>query len=229
MDLGVYELIADDLALIEEYVDEEVKDYVRPPLNRWDQNFLPSLVVLSGRHYGYEGRRLLSMAAALKLIFLGTFLHAKAGTEPARSALWGDYLYTKFFALLCRDGNLEFLPYLTEVICRINLRFIHSVARKEDPDAATVEVCGLLGGLATRVGSALAGAPADEVEGWYDVGHALGLLWGMQNCGRSSLTPRHLAEAEEALKKVPDLTERKVWQEMLLDLCKPATVWRMAP
>ncbi|GFN23562.1 hypothetical protein [Thermanaeromonas sp. C210] len=229
MALGVYELIADDLALIEEYVDEEVKNYVRPPLNTWDQNFLPSLVVLSGRYYGYEGRRLFSMAAALKLIFLGTFIHARAGTEPARPALWGDYLYTKFFALLCRDGNLEFLPHLTEVICRINLRFIHSVVKKEDPDVAAVEVCGLLGGLATRLGTTLAGAPADEVEGWYDVGHAFGLLWGIQNCGRPLLTSHHVAKAEEALEKVPDISGRKVWRGIFLDLCKPATVWRLAP
>lgn len=225
--------LAPDLEAVEQRLEQETAKLMWPHLSPCERHFLPALVILSGRFYGYRDQRLLSLATVLQLIFIASFIHTNASREAARPTLWGDYLYTKFFDLLCRDGNLEFLKPLAEMICTLHLRFITSPEQKEvkednDTGTALIEVCGIMGGIAAQLGGILGGARPEEARVWYELGHALGILWGRRITGQGTPVLQHIRAVEVALGKLPDVSEREILKEMFLALIKPSLTQQLA-
>ncbi|MCG0278779.1 MAG: hypothetical protein L5656_09665, partial [Thermanaeromonas sp.] len=98
--------LAKELLAVQRYLEKEKGKVWWPALSRLDWEFLPAMVIISGQSYRFQSPRLISLAAVFQLIFLASSIHANVGKEAARHTLWGDYFYTKFFELLCRDGNL---------------------------------------------------------------------------------------------------------------------------
>lgn len=231
MALHLCKQLAPDLEAVEQRLEQETMKLMWPHLGPWERHFLPTLVILSGRFYGYRGQRLLSLAAVLQLIFTASFIHTNAGREAARPTLWGDYLYTKFFDLLCRDGNLEFLKPLAEMICNLHLKFITCLVEKKegnDTDTAFIEVCGIMGGIAAKLGGILGGARPEEACVWYELGHGLGIIWGMRITGRGLPVLQHIEAVEAALGKLPEVSGREPLEEMFLALVKPSAAQQLA-
>ncbi|MGB9661055.1 MAG: hypothetical protein ACPL5F_03435 [Moorellaceae bacterium] len=231
MMLDLWPQLAADLEAVERRLEKETANYIQTLSGPWERYFLPALVMLSGRFYGYRGERLVSLAAVLQLIFTASFVHAKANRDAARPTLWGDYLYAKFFELLCRDGNLEFLEPLAEMIGNLHLNFIACLAeKKEAPDAQAgfIEGCGLLGGNAARLGGTVGGARPQEARVWYELGRALGIIWGMRIMEREMPIMQQVEAVKAALKRLPASSGRDSLENMLWALAKPERAQQLA-
>ncbi|MGI9862292.1 hypothetical protein SDD30_13015 [Moorella naiadis] len=162
-----------------------VPGFTLPALNKIDSELLPALVLLSSHGQGYFGPRALSLAVVLQLIFLASLIHSHKGKQSvALQTLMGDYFYTRFFDLLCRDGNLEFLEPLSQLICHLHLE---SARKQEKVLAGTVTVGtgepektidrASLARTATRLGSQLGKTSPQETRLWQEIGQLCGHLW----------------------------------------------------
>ncbi|SMB98167.1 hypothetical protein SAMN00808754_2168 [Thermanaeromonas toyohensis ToBE] len=218
-----------ELSAVQQHLEREKGRVTWPALSRLDWEFLPAMVIISGQFYRFQGPRLISLAAVFQFIFLASFIHTSAGKEAARPTLWGDYFYTKFFELLCRDGNLEFLPTLANMICQIHLLLIKMREAQEakDTDEIIREVRALLGGNAAKLGALLGGADLEEASLWYEVGRTLGAIWWERSAGQSVPTVL-LREAEATLKRIPDNPERSRAWEIFRAMCAPMEARKLA-
>lgn len=162
-----------------------VPGFTWPALNEIDSDLLPALVLLSSHGQGYFGPRALSLAVVLQLIFLASLIHSHKGKQGvALQTLMGDYLYTRFFDFLCRDGNLEFLEPLSQLICHLHLEAAWKqekilagtvTAWTGDPEKV-IDRAGLAL-MATRLGSQLGKVTFWEARTWQEIGLLFGRLW----------------------------------------------------
>lgn len=164
---------------------DQLVGFVWPVLNEIDRDLLPALVLLSAHGQGYFGPRALSLATVFQLIFLASLIHSRVNQGVAMQTLMGDYFYTRFFDLLCREGNLEFLEPLSRLICHLHL----DAARRQGQDAPGLAITGeaayrekdsgrvILAGEASRLGSRLGKTIPREDRIWQEIGLTLGRLW----------------------------------------------------
>lgn len=162
-----------------------VPSFTWPVLNQIDSDLLPALVLLSSHSQGYVGPRAVSLAVILQLIFLASLIHSHKGNQGiALQTLMGDYFYTRFFDLLCRDGNVEFLEPLSQLICHLHLE----AARKQEnilTGTITTETTVSEGTpnrvrlalTATNLGCQLGRATPAESRIWQKIGLLSGYLW----------------------------------------------------
>lgn len=221
--------LARELSAVQQHLEKEKGRVAWPALTGLDWEFLPAMVIISGQSYGFQGPRLTSLAAVFQFIFLASFIHANAGKEAARWTLWGDYFYTKFFELLCRDSNLEFLSALADMICQIHIVLIKlwEAQGSEEIDMATREIRALLGGNAAKLGALLGGASPKEASSWYEIGRTLGAIWWERTQGRA-IPVTLLKEIEAALRQLPDNPEKSRVLKILEMMCTPLEARKLA-
>ena len=107
------------------YLVRKMGEYI---LNSGGKRFRPSILLLSARLCGYEGREHLPLAAVVEFIHTATLLHddvvdnaeLRRGTASANtlwgseaSILVGDYLFSKSFYTMVQCGSMEVLRILS--------------------------------------------------------------------------------------------------------------------
>ncbi|QGP93650.1 hypothetical protein MGLY_30700 [Neomoorella glycerini] len=178
-----------------------------PVLNHFDQDFLPALVLLSAHTQGYFGPRALSLAAVFQFIFLASLIHNNVKHEIALETLVGDYFYTRFFDLLCRDGNLQFLAPLSQLICRIHLEAARQQEKVSSPERLRTRE--YLAAAATCLGSQLGQTEARLTQAWQEIGLLLGKLWNGQ-----AVT----LKASQAVERLAPGTVRELLGQLVIQL-----------
>jgi len=149
-----------------------------PVLDTVDKYILPSMVLISSKNQGYTGYRAISMAAVIQFIYLAIISHVdKEHDVVAPKILIGDYFYTCFFNILCRNENLEFLGLLSKAICDININITRKIIASNNKEDHTKEY---LTSMAAYIGSRLAKTKLKEVEAWRQLGYYIGRLWNGQ-------------------------------------------------
>jgi len=132
----VFEWMGDDL----EKVDQEFRKNLRSDvpiisaigeylLLSGGKRFRPTLLLLSSKLCGYRGSHHISMASLIEFIHTATLLHddvvdraeLRRGSVSANSiwgneacVLVGDFLFTKCFSLMVKNGNLKILQTISE-------------------------------------------------------------------------------------------------------------------
>ena len=107
------------------YLVRKMGEYI---LNSGGKRFRPSILLLSARLCGYEGREHLPLAAVVEFIHTATLLHddvvdnaeLRRGSASANtlwgseaSILVGDYLFSKSFYTMVQSGSMEVLRVLS--------------------------------------------------------------------------------------------------------------------
>lgn len=162
--------------------------FTLPVLKPWEQDLLPSLVLISAHTQGYFGPRALSLAAVFQSIFLASLMHSNVKQEVALQTLVGDLFYTRFFDLLCRDNNLQFLAPLSRLICQIHLDAARyqeknmegTNAARSNPSPEQLRSREYLAAAATFLGSQMGRTEPRETLVWQEIGLLLGKLWNGQ-------------------------------------------------
>jgi octaprenyl-diphosphate synthase len=159
----------------------------------------PTLTLAAAKLCGYEGERHFGLAAAVEFIHTATLLHddvvdssdlrrglatanAVWGNKP--SVLVGDFLFSRAFQLMVRDGSLAVLKILSEASATIaegevlQLVTANDIATTEEAYLQVIAAkTAALFAAATQIGAVVAGRPEAEIEAMAQFGHNLGMAF----------------------------------------------------
>ncbi|MDK2821217.1 MAG: hypothetical protein PWP31_1182 [Clostridia bacterium] len=215
---ALFKLLQPELEEVRQRLHKEITfrkrftpDFNWPALSELDQKFLPTLVLISANAKVFLSKKALSLATIFQFIFLASFIHCKAEKNIALETLMGDYFYTRFFDLLCRDDNIEFLEPLSKMICQIHLQANKQNCeldiKKTGSDNSFSKV--FLAKEAAYLGSKLGHVSLKESKVWQEVGILLGKLWDKQPV---------TTQAMHAIEKLTSGQAKKVLGEFVLYL-----------
>jgi octaprenyl-diphosphate synthase len=150
----IVQLVEDDLALVEELFQEQVRSDVKlvSEIGRYIQEgggkrIRPALLLLACRLCGYRGNRAILLASVVEFIHTATLLHddiideatVRRGRRSVNSrwgnditVLLGDFLYTKSMSMALSQDNLKILRLLSDVTLRMIEGEILEIERNGD-------------------------------------------------------------------------------------------------
>ncbi len=196
-------LVADDLAAVDDVIVNLLDNPVAmiPKIaghivSSGGKRIRPTLTLLVARMFGYHGARHIRLAACIEFIHTATLLHddvvdgsaLRRGATTA-NALWGnkpavlvgDFLLSRAFRLMVRDGSLDILGILTEASAAIAEGEIRQLAIANDlavsPDACMGVLqakTATLFATASEIGAVVAGEDACVRKAMRDYGLSLG-------------------------------------------------------
>ena len=159
----------------------------------------PILVLLSAKMCGYSGERHVNLAAAIEFIHTATLLHddvvdesklrrgQKTANEQwgnAASVLVGDFLLSRAFQLMARDGNLEILRILSDTSATMSEGEVKQLSTQNDIETSIETYIDVverktakLFSAACEIGPVIAGKSSLEQEEMARFGHNLGVAF----------------------------------------------------
>ena len=202
----IFDLVRDDLALVEHELAEESAAAFEPVseicgylLGGGGKRLRPALLLLSARYAGYRGECAIRLAAVVELIHSATLIHddvidsadTRRGRPSAnsrwgnhRSVLAGDWLYMQAFQIALEQRNFRILDVLIDLTKKMvegELIQLAKIGRLDvtEEDAlqlATYKTACLFSGCA-RLGAILGGLGETEEEALAEYGHCAGLAF----------------------------------------------------
>ncbi|MEN2978083.1 polyprenyl synthetase family protein [Tistrella bauzanensis] len=199
-------LVADDLKRVNQVIIDNMQSEVGliPQLashivSSGGKRLRPLLLLMSARLCGYQGQRHVPLAACVEFIHTATLLHDDVVDESAlrrgeatanavfgnkASVLVGDFLLSRAFQLMTRDGSLEVLQILSDasaVIAEGEVMQLLTSNDLETDEAAYLRVIesktAKLFEAACRIGPVVADRPRGDVDALARYGMALGVIF----------------------------------------------------
>ncbi|OPY01785.1 MAG: Octaprenyl-diphosphate synthase [Syntrophorhabdus sp. PtaB.Bin047] len=207
---GFTQIIQKDLDKLESSIDElmstrvsYIKEIVTYIIRSGGKRVRPVLVMLCSKLCGYRGRKHIPYAAIIEFIHTATLLHddvvdnAKTrrglstvntvwGNEP--SVLVGDFLYSRSFELMSRDGNNEILKTISKVTTALSEGEILEIVKTADVETTEKDYYEIIGnktavlfGAACEIGAILGGRPDSERRALRNFGYDLGIAFQLMD------------------------------------------------
>jgi octaprenyl-diphosphate synthase len=235
--------IAPDLELVERAMVEQlgsesdliarVGDHV---LGSGGKRIRPALVLLVAELCGYEGPRVIQIAAAVELLHTATLLHddvvdvsSLRRGKPSANAVWGnrravltgDFLYARASSMVVEDGDIEILWIFADAIRRMSEGELLQLESSYDPTVTEAlyysvieRKSAVLLATAAEAGAILAGVTRAERRRLNDFGRELGLAFQL----RDDALDYEASEADLGKRPYTDIREGKVTLPLLLAL-----------
>ena len=199
-------LVADDLQAVNRVILERMESPVTliPQLAghiiaSGGKRIRPMLTLITAQMCGYRGRRHIELAACVEFIHTATLLHDDVVDESAlrrgsatANALWGnkasvlvgDFLFSRSFQLMVRDGSLKVLGILADaaaVIAEGEVLQLLTANNTETSEQQYLQVVSAktakLFAAACRLGAVVPERPAVEEQALESFGHNLGIAF----------------------------------------------------
>ncbi len=170
-------------------------------INSGGKRIRPLLTLATTKLYGYEGSRAYGLSAAVEFIHTATLLHddvvdeseKRRGKKAANlvfgnkaSVLVGDFLFSKSFQLMTKDGSIEILDILSNASAVIAQGEVLQLSATNNIDITLEQYYEIISSktaalfaAATQIGPVIAGADKQAVKAMYDYGHYLGMAFQM--------------------------------------------------
>ncbi|HXH72344.1 MAG TPA: polyprenyl synthetase family protein [Mariprofundaceae bacterium] len=229
------ELCKPDMARVDACIHENLQsDIMMIPaighyiVNAGGKRFRPLLCLLTARLFGYDGGRQIPMSVVVEFIHTASLLHDDVVDSaelrrgaPSANGVWGnqasvlvgDYLFSRAFQMMVRDGDMAMLKLMADVTNALAEGEVLQLSRTfhlEMTEAECLEVVerktAVLFKAAAEVGAHVAGQDAATVAAMAEYGMCLGVAFQLMDDALD-----YLAEAEVAGKPVGhDLEEGKI-------------------
>lgn len=163
------------------------------------KRFRPMLLILCARLCGYSGRRAIPLASTIEFIHTATLLHddvvdrafVRRGMASANyvwgdgaSVLVGDFLFTKSFSLIVKEGNLRILEVISAATTRMAEGEVMQLVKMGDPQITEDDYfyvitnkTAVLISAACQIGAILAAATPEREKALADFGLNLGIAF----------------------------------------------------
>lgn len=197
-------------------------------VNSGGKRFRPLLCLLVARLFGYQGERHIPLAVVVEFIHTASLLHddvvdssSQRRGAPSANGVWGnqasvlvgDYLFSRAFQMMVRDGDMVMLKLMADVTNALAEGEVLQLSRTfhlEMNEAECLEVIerktAILFKAAAEVGAHAAGQPAAVVSAMAEFGMCLGVGFQLMDDVLD-----YLASEAEAGKPVGhDLEEGKI-------------------
>lgn len=226
----------------------QLNEFVPLNFSTLDMNLRPGIVITSGSLFGPVSGRLVALAAVLQFIFMASRVHSNvkegfSGKERCTDSrtgyqypvLVGDYLYGKFFTVLCECDIVGYLKELAELICHINKSGIQGL-RNSGPELNDRQLyrevvqgeTALLFACGAYLGADLNGADELQKNKLYQFGLNLGMAYGLLEKGATpGQVKEYLTAAGANLYDLPAHLDTQCFTELLALLSEENTVQRM--
>jgi len=226
----------------------QLNEFVPLNFSNLDMTLRPGVVITAGSMFGPVSGRLVALAAVLQFIFMASRVHSNVkesfsgkerGTDSRAGfqypVLVGDYLYGKFFTVLCEYGIEGYLKDLAELICHINKSGIHALRNTGleltdrqlylevvQGETAHLFACG------AYLGADLNGADELHKNKLYHFGLNLGTAYGLLERGATpGQVKEFLTAAGVNLYELPSQVDTQCFRNLLTLLSEESTVRRM--
>jgi octaprenyl-diphosphate synthase len=207
---GFTKIIQKDLDKLESSIDElmstrvtYIKEIVTYIIKSGGKRVRPVLVMLCSKLCGYRGKKHIPYAAIIEFIHTATLLHddvvdnAKTrrglstvntvwGNEP--SVLVGDFLYSRSFELMSRDGNTEILKTISQVTTALSEGEILEIVKTADVETTEKDYYEIIGnktavlfGAACEIGAILGKRTPNERKSLRSFGYNLGIAFQLMD------------------------------------------------
>ena len=180
------------------------------------RHFYPKLFLLSYSLFKRDVNvKATNMATIIQLIYLASEIHKYEGDKPGYPVLVGDYLYSMFFQNLCKYDMIEWLPPLSQTISTMQLgsmeRFENNTINKTSTLNIISKESAPLGEVSCMLGASFANAPSRVVSSLRGVGFILGLIFGLLEDKKTSVSKvlNYIEEVEERILIIGSLTKNK--------------------
>jgi len=196
----------------------------------------PALALLSAELCGYEGPRVIPIAAAIELLHTATLLHddvvdfsSLRRGRPSANAIWGnrravltgDFFYARASSMVVEDGDIDLLWIFADAIRRMSEGELLQLERSYDPTVTETHYysvierkSAVLLATASESGAILAGVTRAERRRLSDFGRELGLAFQL----RDDALDYEAGEAALGKRPYTDIREGKVTLPLLLAL-----------
>ena len=163
------------------------------------KRFRPLMLLASADLCGYRGERRYPLSAVIEFIHTATLLHDDVvdGAEtrrgrPSANNVWGnaavvlvgDFLYSRSFTLMTRDGDLAIIKLISETTNTMAEAEVFQLLKCGDVGITEADYFTLIEkktavliAAACAVGALMAGAAPERVEALRGFGHAMGLAF----------------------------------------------------
>lgn len=207
---GFTKIIQKDLDKLESSIDDllstrvnYIKEIVTYIIKSGGKRVRPVLVMLCSKLCGYRGKKHIPYAAIIEFIHTATLLHddvvdnAKTrrglstvntvwGNEP--SVLVGDFLYSRSFELMSRDGNTEILKTISQVTTALSEGEILEIVKTADVETSEKDYYEIIGnktavlfGAACEIGAILGNRAPIERKSLRNFGYNLGIAFQLMD------------------------------------------------
>jgi octaprenyl-diphosphate synthase len=207
---GFTKIIQKDLDKLESSIDgllstrvTYIKEIVTYIIKSGGKRVRPVLVMLCSKLCGYRGKKHIAYAAIIEFIHTATLLHddvvdnAKTrrglstvntvwGNEP--SVLVGDFLYSRSFELMSRDGNTEILKTISQVTTALSEGEILEIIKTADVETTEKDYYEIIGnktavlfGAACEIGAILGNRAPNERKSLRNFGYNLGIAFQLMD------------------------------------------------
>ncbi|MDX8401327.1 MAG: polyprenyl synthetase family protein [Mariprofundaceae bacterium] len=228
-------LCADDMRRVNACIAENLEsDIMMIPaighyiVNSGGKRFRPLLCLLAARLFGYQGERHVPMAVVVEFIHTASLLHddvvdsaSERRGAPSANGVWGnqasvlvgDYLFSRAFQMMVRDGDAAMLALMADVtnalaegeVLQLSRTFHLAMSEAECLEVIERKTA-VLFRAAAQVGAHVAGCDATTVAAMAEYGMCLGVAFQLMDDALD-----YLAETETAGKPVGhDLEEGKI-------------------
>ncbi|MBW2120827.1 MAG: polyprenyl synthetase family protein [Deltaproteobacteria bacterium] len=202
----IHDLVKDDLLRVEaefkRNLDSDVKliskigEYL---LGSGGKRFRPMLLILATKLCGYQGDRHIPLASIIEFIHTASLLHddvvddaaLRRGSASANSVwgseasvLVGDFLFSKSFSLMVRDGDIRILQVLSDASTKLAEGEIQELIKTSDLSLAEEGYITIVNrktaaliSAACRIGAILGGVGPDKEAAMSDFGLNLGIAF----------------------------------------------------
>jgi len=197
-------------------------------VNAGGKRFRPLLCLLTARLFGYDGGRQIPMSVVVEFIHTASLLHDDVVDSadlrrgaPSANGVWGnqasvlvgDYLFSRAFQMMVKDGDMAMLKLMSDVTNALAEGEVLQLSRTfhlEMTEAECLEVIerktAVLFKAAAEVGAHVSGQDAATVAAMAEYGMCLGVAFQLMDDALD-----YLVEAEVAGKPVGhDLEEGKI-------------------
>lgn len=202
----IYGLVREELEQVERSLlewscsdDGFISQVVSEILNAGGKRLRPALVLISARSCNYQGERGIKLAAAVELIHTASLIHNdvidNAGmrrgitTINSRwgdkiSVLVGDYIYSRVFAVLAEDGDMEVMRSIASVTNQMTEGQLTQTLSRNDVSLSEGKYLSIIAdktaslfACSCRIGAMLGGTSDGEVEILTKYGFNLGMAF----------------------------------------------------
>jgi len=207
---AITDVIEKDLKKLETSIDrlittkiDIIKEIVNYIIQSGGKRVRPILVILSAKLCGYKGEKHIPYAAIIEFIHTATLLHddvvdnAKTrrgfstvntvwGNEP--SVLVGDFLYSKSFELMAREGNDTILQIISAATTALSEGEILEIVKTADIDTTEKEYFQIIGNktavlfaAACEIGAILGRCTQQKRKDMSNFGYNLGMAFQLMD------------------------------------------------
>lgn len=206
----IISLIEEELKAVEDEMAKNLLSEISmiPTVSRYlissgGKRFRPMLLLLCARLCGYKGRKAIPLASTIEFIHTATLLHddvvdrafIRRGMASANyvwgdgaSVLVGDFLFTKSFSLIVKEGNLHILEVISAATTKMAEGEVMQLVKMGDPHITEEDYfyiitnkTAILISAACQIGAILAAATSRVEKALADFGLNLGIAFQLMD------------------------------------------------